>query len=290
MSDVTAASASKLSMRGVVTGNQFIAQPPPPDADLLDAPLVVPDLSFAKRPHPGFGAKMRRRLAGMRLTTLDADARLYWRYQDTLDLLMASVGPAPSRPELPKGVRPVTVRHPYHLRMMFDLLTSLPDGMAAERKFLDRSLNSVLRRFGERMQEAKGVPFSFENEAREFFYAGFKGERQIKRLDNPDERFNALQAIHTSYFHGRNYYVFALLRKERLDPENKLFMLFVRAVHFMSRVDWNGTLLDKPAPRSLPTRMDLMFYLRRDPTVIERYKTDPDFQRQIRTVLEIFPK
>ena len=66
-------------------------------------------------------------------------------------------------------------------------------------------------------------------------------------------------------------------------------MLNSRAVYFMARIGWNGELLDKPNPRSLPSREDIFFLVQRDKTVLTRYRSDQDFQRQVKAVLEAFP-
>ena len=154
------------------------------------------------------------------------------------------------------------------------MMPSIPDTLAAERRFLELLMTRALKRYGEQMALIKGSAFSFEHEAREYFFAGFRLEKQIKKVNSPDERFAALQAIHTNYFHGRNYYYYALLRREKLAPDNKLFMLFARAVYFMARIDWNGELLEKPNPRMLPSRDDMLFFVERDKSVVTRYRSE----------------
>ncbi|WP_372399044.1 hypothetical protein ABMY26_20595 [Azospirillum sp. HJ39] len=283
--------------RGVVTGKYFNFKPLPPPDDILGNPLVVPNLPTHKLPKETFGSRMRRFFARLNLGSQTAEIRLRWKLHDTIQATMASLSPAVT---LVTGKRApaknrklsvpiIVVRHPYHLRHVFELLPQIPDTLAVERRFLELLMTRALKRYGEQIALVKGSPFSFENEAREYFFAGFRMEKQIKKVNNPDERFAALQAIYTAYFHGRNYYYFALLRREKLAPDNKLFMLFARAVYFMARVDWNGELLEKPNPRSMPRRDDLFFFVERDKTVVTRYRTDQDFQRQVKSVLDAFP-
>ncbi|BAI72069.1 hypothetical protein AZL_014310 [Azospirillum sp. B510] len=282
--------------RGVVTGKYFNFKPLPPPADMLGNPLVVPNLPTHKLPKETFGSRLKRFLARMNLGSQSADTRLRWKLHDTIQATMASLSPAVTlvaekrapakRRKL--SVPVVVVRHPYHLRHVFEMLPTIPDGLAAERRFLELLMTRALKRYGEQMTLLKGSAFSFEHEAREYFFAGFRLERQIKKVNNPDERFAALQAVYTNYFHGRNYYYFALLRREKLAADNKLFMLFARAVYFMARIDWNGELLDKPNPRMLPRRDDMMFFVERDKSVVTRYRSDQDFQRQVKAVLEAF--
>lgn len=284
--------------RGVVTGKYFNFNPLPPPPDILGNPLVIPDLPTHKRPKETWRSRMRRSLSRFHIGSQSTETRLRWKVQDTIASVIASVSPSvtlmaekrtPVRSN-GKTVPVILVRHPYHLRHVFEMIPQLPDGMASERRFLELLMGRVLRRYGEQMALAKGSPFSFENESREYFYAGFKLERQIKKVNSPDERFAAAQAIYNNYFHGRHYYYYALLRREKLAPDNKLFMLYSRAAYFMARVDWNGELQDKPNPRTLPKRDDIMFYVERDKSVLTRYRSDQDFQRQVKAVLEAFPE
>ncbi len=283
--------------RGVVTGKYFNFKPLPPPADVLGNPLVVPNLPTHKLPKETLGSRLKRKLARLSLGSQSAETKLRWKLHDTIQATMASLSPAvtlvaekralPRRKKL--SVPIIVVRHPYHLRHVFEMLPQIPEGLTPERRFLELLMTRALKRYGEQMALVKGSAFSFENEAREYFFAGFRMEKQVKQVNNPDERFATLQAIYVNYFHGRNYYYYALLRREKLAPDNKLFMLFARAIYFMARVDWNGELLDKPSPRSMPSRDDMMFFVERDKSVVTRYRSDQDYQRQVKAVLEAFP-
>jgi hypothetical protein len=282
--------------RGLITGKYFNFNPLPPPADMLGNALVVPNLPTHKRPKETWHGRMARFLAGLNMGGGSAMARKRWKLQDTIASVLASVSQSVTMGERrgPQGrggkaVPVVIVRHPYHLRHVFDMIPQLPSELGSERRFLELLMSRILKKYGEQMALVKGTAFSFEHEAKEYFHAGFKLERQIKKVNSPDERFAALQNIYAVYFHGRQYYYYALLRRERLQPDNKLFMFFSRACYFMARVDWSGQLLDKPNPRSLPTRDEMMFYVQRDKTVLMRYRSDPDFQRQVKSVLEAFP-
>lgn len=292
----TPSAAADSGGRGLITGKYFNFNPLPPPADVLGNPLVIPNLPTHKRPKENWRSRMARFLAGLKLGGGSAMARRRWKLQDTIASVLASVSPSVTLAERrgPRGrggkaVPVVIVRHPYHLRHVFELIPQLPSELASERRFLELLMSRVLKKYGEQMGSVKGTPFSFEHEAKEYFHAGFKLERHIKNVSSPDERFAALQNIYTIYFHGRQYYYYALLRRERLQPDNKLFMFFSRACYFMARIDWSGQLLEKPNPRSLPTRDEMMFYVQRDKTVLMRYRSDPDFQRQVKSVLEAFP-
>ena len=283
--------------RGVVTGKYFNFNPLPPPADILGNPLVVPELPTHKMPKETWRSRLQRRLASFKLGKQSAQMAMRWKLQDTAFSVIASVSAshgapagrrAPARRKV-GSVPVIVVRHPYHLRHVFELILQVPQELAPERRFLELLMGRVLRKYGEQMALIRGSAFSFENEAREYFYAGFKLEKQVKKINSPDERFAALQAIYINYFHGRNYYYYGLLRRERMAPDNKLFMLYSRAAYFMARIDWNGELLDKPNQRSLPKREDMLFLVQRDKTVLTRYRSDQDFQRQVKAVLEAFP-
>lgn len=284
--------------RGVVMGKQFNLNPLPPPADVLGNPLVVTDLPTHKMPKESLADRLMRLLAKMGLTGQSSDTQLRFKVQDLTATVMASVSPAVTlSPEARAKIKHsgraapvIIVRHPYHLRHIFDFLPKIPDSLGAERRFLELLLNRMLKKYGEQMALMKGSTFSFEAEAREYLHAGFRLERQLKKIQAQDERFNAMQIIYNSYFHGKNYYYYALLRREKIGPDSKLFMMYARAVYFLSRVEWNGNLLDKPNPRLLPDRGSIYFVLQRDKGVLELYRTDQNFQRQVKSVVEAFPE
>lgn len=284
--------------RGVVTGKYFNFNPLPPQDDVLGNPLVVPNLPTHKLPKETLGSRLSRTMARLNLGHQSATTRLRWKLFDMIAAVIGSVSPSAGlssdqRARLQrKGQKmaALTVRHPYHLRQVLEMIPQIPDELAPERRFLELLLSRIMKKYGEQMAAMKGSPFSFEHEAREYFFAGYKMERQIKKVNAPDERFLMLQNIYNVYFHGRFYYYCALLRRERLAPENKLFMLYSRASYFMARIDWNGELTEKPNPRMLPTRGVMMFHVQRDKTVLARYRSDPDFQRQVKGVLDAFPE
>lgn len=284
--------------RGVVMGKQFNLNPLPPAADVLGNPLVVTDFPTHKMPRETLKDRLLRLFSSMGMMSQSSDAQLRFKVQDLTATVMASVSPAVTlSPEARAKIKHsgraapvIIVRHPYHLRHVFDFLPKIPDSLALDRRFLELLLNRTLKKYGEQMALVKGSTFSFEAEAREYLHAGFRLERQLKKIQAHDERFNAMQIIYNSYFHGKYYYYFALLRREKFAPDSKLFMMYARAVYFLSRVEWNGNLLDKPNPRLLPDRASIYFVLQRDKGVLEQYRTDQAFQRQVKSVVEAFPE
>lgn len=100
---------------------------------------------------------------------------------------------------------------------------------------------------------------------------------------------DSVQQCYTNYFHGARYYVCAVLRRERMAEENKLFFFYCRSMYFQARVEWNGELLERPPMRQLPCREDLMFFARRDVSLLHRYQANPAFAEQVKGVLALFP-
>lgn len=284
--------------RGVITGKQFNPNPLPPPNDILGNPLVVTDLPTHKMPKDSLVDRMQRFMAGLHLGTQSSNTALRWKVQDMTATVMASLSPAVTlSPEARAKIRHsgraapvIMVRHPYHLRHIFDFLPKIPDELHTDRRFLELLLSRCLKKYAEQMALVKGSTFSLEAESKEYFYTGYRLERQIKKITAPDERLNAIQIVYNNYFHGKNYYYYALLRREKMNLENKLFMMYARASYFLARVDWNGTLLDKPNPRALPERKIIYFHLQRDKAVLEHYRTDQTFQKQVKSVLEAFPE
>jgi len=276
---------------GVLVGNAFNTTPFPPPADLLGRALKVPGLPLHKGPRETFGERLQRAMNRWGLPVGDERARLRWKVRDATASAIASVLSQPPGGQRHTGEFPiVSVRHPYHLRAAFDLLPLLPDDLAADRRFLELIFVRILRSYGEQISLARGMPFSFEAEAREFFVSGIKIERQIKRIDNEREYAGAIQMLNDSYYHGRYYYYFSLLRRERPDPESRLHLLYARASFFLARIDWQGKIQPRANLRALPSRATIQFLLHRDRSVTERYRADPAFRDQINRLIHSFPK
>lgn len=286
------------SGHGVITGRQFNMNPMPPQADILGNPLVVGDLPTHKMPKEKFADRFQRFMAGMHLGAQSAETQMRWKIQDMTATILASVSPAVTlsaeqRAQIKRkgrNAQVIIIRHPYHIRHILDFVPKVPDSLGTDRRFLELLLSRCLKKYGEQMSLMKGSAFSFEAECKEYLLSGFRLERGLKQISAPDEKFNAMQIIYNNYFHGKNYYYYALLRRERMNPENKLFMMFSRACYFLARVDWSGELQEKPNPRMLPDRTTLYFYLQRDKAVLQHYQTDQAFQRQVKSVINAFPE
>ena len=269
----------------------------PPTADVLGRALIVPGLPTHKQPKENAFSRVQRVLARLGISTANEETQFRWKIQDSLASILASVSPlvegtAEQRKVYRSGqlVPIITVRHPYHLRAAFDLLPQIPDSLGSERRFMELILSRILRRYAEMLSASKGTPFAFAHEAKEYFVGGVKLERQVKKVEDPDERLTYLQMICDNYFHGRYYYYFALMRRERLEQDSRMHFWYARACFFTARIDYRGELMPKANVHTLPSRNAVMFLLRRDKSVMERYRADAEFRDQTRRLANSFPK
>ena len=111
---------------------------------------------------------------------------------------------------------------------------------------------------------------------------------RMSRID--DERNDMVQIAYDCYFHGIQYYLYALIARENLPAGNRLFSSMYRGSLFMARIDRGGRLLDKPIRALLPTRNQIMFYATHDPVVTERFRSDPGFAQQFRNLRDSLPR
>ncbi|MBI1205661.1 MAG: hypothetical protein GC191_00070 [Azospirillum sp.] len=281
-------------------GRYFNFNPPPPEQDVLGNPLVVPKLPTHKLPKETWRSRFSRFLAHYHLGSQKSETRLRWKVYDTITAVMASVSPSDpsiaSKSARRNGGRAgdatsiAKIRHPHQLKPAFEFTLNLPAHLANEAKFLELLLALILRKYGETMSGVQNHPFSFESEAKEYFNTAFKTERQLKNFNSPEERYAAIQNIYTNYYHGRLYYLYAVVRRERLREDSRLFSLLCRGAYFMARVEWNGELLDKPNTRMLPTRREILFHAQRDNAVLQHVKTDQEFSQQVQAMLKAFPE
>jgi len=275
--------------RGVVMGRTFNPNPPPPPTDVLHRAIRLKELPVRKRPRRSVRERLAHFLDRHGVAIGDEALRTRLHVQDALDFLIASL--EPERADHRRATRQtVDMRHPYHLRQALDLLPRVPDSCGHERRFMELVLNRALRAYAERMSQTKQFAFTFEAEAKEFFVQGMKVERQIRKITDPSEKMQATQLLNDCYFHGRYYYYFSLLCREKQDADSRLHIWYVRAGFLLARFDWRGEIASKPNPRSLPTRSAVLFLMRRDKSVMERCKADPAFKLKIKRLVDCHPK
>lgn len=287
----------------VLAGRSFEFTPPPPAQDLLIDPLVVPNLPMRHLPTETWAGRFIRFLGRHGIGAKKVERQLRWRAAEVIEMLRLSMSPAVAAQKAGSGVgqrrvngadgRPIPIihlLHPYQLWFALDLLMQLDDvSLEVERKYLELLLTRIIQHYGEVMGTVIGRPFAFEHESRDYFYMASRQEKMIKLVTSAEERFGTVQQCFINYFHGARYYALAVLRRERMMDENKLFFFYCRAQHFMARVDWNGDLQDRPPMRQLPCRADIMFFGRRDVSVVQRYQGGEEFATHVKKVLALFP-
>ena len=249
-------------IRGVLQGQAFRFTLEPSPADRLSSVLLLKTPPAEPLPRESRGSRWRRFWGGKRAVPRSRLERLQWRYYDAVREVLSAALPAvsrtayglPARP--PKGpiLNGAAVQHPYQLKPVFELLTDLPEALANERRYLGDLLRSMLVTYLQLMADRPGEPFAFHRQAQEYFYAGYRGEKQLAQTIKPEDRLASCQAVYDNYGHAINYYTYALLAGEVLEPVNQLFMFFCNALHFRARVGWNGELLPQPVTKALPAR------------------------------------
>lgn len=283
------ATAERGGERGILVGRTFNPNPPPPPTDVLRQSIRLREVPTRHRPRQSLSERVAHFLIRRGLMVGDETLQARLRVYDALDFLIASL--APERSDRRKGrVTAVDMRHPYHLRHALDLLPRIPDNCGHERRFMELLLNRALRAYAERMSQTKQFAFTFEAEAKEFFVQGMKIERQIRRITEPSEKMQAMQLLNDCYFHGRYYYYFSILCREKQETDSRMHIWYVRAGFFLARIDWRGEIVQKPNPRALPSRSAVLFLMRRDKSVMERCRADPAFKLKIKRLVDCHPK
>ena len=289
----------KERIKGVVQGTSFRFEPLAPKLDRLDTPVLLKELPAAPFPEQTLRSRLRRFLAGKRLDRHGPEQRLLWRFYDTVDHVLTLVSPEPYQAVKGLGLglggsqeaaRPSPgITHPYQIKMACELLAELPEAFAAERRYLDELLVSILVAYRSEVSRRTIGSLSFFRESQEYLISGYRIEKSALSGTKDTARVAACQQIYDSYHHGINYYIYALLARESFDPRNNSFFMFCNALHFKARIEWNGNLLDRAVSRKLPSRNWVLYFALRDRTVLRQYQYDSAYARQFKDVLNSFP-
>ena len=288
----------KERIKGVVQGTAFRFEPLAPKPDRLETPVLLKELPEAPFPEQTLRSRLRRFLAGKRIDRHSREQRLLWRFYDTVDQVLSLVSPQPyqaargfglglSREEAAPSPG---ISHPYQIKAAYELLAELPEAFAAERRYLDELLASILIAYRTEISRRTIGSLSFFRESQDYFTSAYRIEKSSLRNARDEARIAACQQIYDSYHHGINYYIFALLARETLAPQNNSFMMFCNALHFKARIEWNGNLLDRALSRKLPSRNWVLYFALRDRTVLRQYQSDANYARQFKGMLNAFPE
>ena len=80
-----------------------------------------------------------------------------------------------------------------------------------------------------------------------------------------------------------------MISREQTANNDKMFSMYVRAVFFMSRLQYDGSLQESVTRRRLPLRREVMFRVKRDRALQNRYTKDAEFSAQIKNIITFFP-
>ncbi|MEI6557195.1 MAG: hypothetical protein WCO00_02225 [Rhodospirillaceae bacterium] len=289
--------------KGVIHGRTFRFGAPPPALDRLPQPLVLPTLAepalktLIDPPSATslFGRVKTFLLQQRRETPAE---RLERRMREALGLVRTTMvtppapdtdDPAATGPRQGKFHRPRGLEHPYQLKQLLDLIPDLPNARAAERKYFEGLLFMIIQQYKARIAARHVWNFHFFGEAQQYFHLGDRIKRQIKNPGARDDVKALCQLIHDNYFHGLYYYMCSIYVRETIASKNTLFLEFCAAYQFLARLDWDGSILEQPNLRRLPSRNRLLYFAMRDHWVLKQVRTNYDYARQFKEALSSFP-
>ena len=283
----------KERIKGVVEGTAFRFQPLAPQLDRLETPVRLTQLPRAPFPEQTLHSRLRRFIAGKRAERYSPEQRLHWRFYDTVEEVLALVRPDTDPAATTRRRHEATpspgITHPYQIKTACELMADLPEGFAAERRYLDELLSSILVAYRTEISRRTVGSLSFFREAEDYFISGYRIEKTALRSAEHEAKIAACQQIYDSYHHGINYYIFALITREPFGTPNTVFQLFCNALYFRARLEWNGTLLERPIMRKLPARNWVLYFALRDRSLLRQYLEDPAHARQVKDLLNAFP-
>ena len=286
--------------RGVLFGRDINLRPDPPPKDLLNSPLEVSRLPEIDLRCKTLVERVSAFVLGTVLGYRESEHRALWELRQTTAAVMACVSPSAAR-ELEAegwalrrnsdkgGQRVVRVTHPDQLQDAFSTLIAASGTHTEDRQDLEMLLAMVLRTYINEMSSMMGTTFSFDTEGHSHCLHAYEQERQLKNVVDQYERMAVLQQICNAYSYTANYYLYSLIAREKPEQDHKMFSMYVRAVFFLSRLQYDGTLQEHVNRRRLPLRRDVMFRLKRDQNLQRRYAKDPDFAAQIKNIIGFFP-
>ncbi len=285
--------------RGLLLGRGINLRPDPPAKDLLEGPLAVDKLPEIELPQESITDRLSAFLFRTVLGYREGEYHTMRELRQTTAAVMASVSKVAARDlenmgwslsergKTPQQV--VRLTHPDQLLDAFLTMILAPEALRTDSQTLEVLLAVVLRNYIKEMSEMMGTKFSFEAEAHSHCMLAYEQERQIKNVVDNYERMAVLQQIYNAYTYTANYYLYSLVAREALEHGDKMFSMYIRAVFFISRLQYDGTLLEHVNRRRLPLRREVMFRVKRDRPLQQRYGKDEEFANQIKNILSFFP-
>ena len=285
--------------RGLLLGRTINLKPESPAKDVLRAPLTVDTLPDIDLPRESISERLAALLFRKVLGYRESEYRTMCDLRQTTAAVMASVSKVAARELEDQGwsldqrgngaQRVVRVTHPDRLQDAFLALLAAPEALSGDCHNLELVLAVVLRHYIKEMSDIIGTRFCFEAEAHSHGMLAYEQERQLKNVSDNHERMAILQQIYSAYSWSANYYLYSLISREQTANNDKMFSMYVRAVFFMSRLQYDGSLQESVTRRRLPLRREVMFRVKRDRALQNRYTKDAEFSAQIKNIITFFP-
>lgn len=185
--------------------------------------------------------------------------------------------------------RPRGLEHPYQLKTVLDLIPELPEAYSAERKYFEELLFVILQKYKDKISGRHVWTFSFQSESLQYFQLAERVVGRTKRPGSRDDVKALAQLAQDNYFHGIYYYMLSVYIREVSEHPNSLFLEFCNASQFLARLDWDGSLLEQPSVRRLPSRGQLLYFAIRDENVLKQFNSHHGYARRFKEALGGFP-
>lgn len=273
--------------RGLVLGRSLNRRPQPVSEEVLCDPLRVGELARTPLPPPSWREWALRFAQASGLYTVPRATRLRWAARDHIIHLQTALEP-PSRERAGGAGRRPSLTHPQQVLDAIEFLMGLPVDLVAERRILRVLLARVLIGYRKAISAQRGKSIHYHHEAKKYFARAHHDQKLLSRVSGKSERFSVIQNIIDNYYYFRLNYICAILVREPVAEEDRLFSKFLRMVFFMARVEDDGTLLDRPARRALPLRDHIIFLVRRDAALQARLRREPTLQEEVRALVRYF--
>lgn len=278
--------------RGLVLGRSLDRRPRPVSEEVLRDPLRVGDLIRTPLSSPSWRERVLRFAQASGLYTVPRATRLRWAARDHIIHLQTALGLPGREGAGREGAggpgRRLSLTHPQQVLDAIEFLMGLPVDLVAERRILRALLARVLIGYRKAISVQRGKSIYYHHEAKRYFARANHDQKLLSKVSGKSERFSVIQNIIDNYYYFRLNYICAILVREPVAEEDRLFSKFLRMVFFMARVEDDGTLLDRPARRALPLRDHIVFLVRRDAALQARLRREPTLQEEVRALVRYF--
>lgn len=180
------------------------------------------------------------------------------------------------------------LNHPTQLAPYLESLTDLPESLQEEGGALESSIAALLIEYRFKHSIQRGLMCYYSKLAKQAFMEGYKKQKMVGKIDDPDELAQVLDGIRKQYLQFIRNYVYAVVTREDVLKGEPLFGNLLTAFLFLSRIGAAGTLDKEPNGRRLPSRSCLLFVALRDPVLLKAAENIA-FQRKLSRSIKDFP-